>query len=350
MWMPPEPVTREPSGADTSAMFANFNRTERSLSMDMKNPAAVELFLRLVRDVDVIVDNFGPQVMDSWGLGYERLAEANPRLVQLSLTGFGHTDGPRSHYLAYGSTVCSFTGLTQAWGYSHGTHFDYICEAYGVMAVLAALSAREATGRGTFLDLAEVEAGAVLMGPMLLDYVVNGRDSAPIGNDVPGSVWSGVLPCRGDDRWVAVEAETPADWAALATAVDRADLADRSTDDAARAELETSLAAWASALTPLQAARRLQTAGVAAAPVQDSEDLFRDPQLRDRGAIVEIPHPDLGPIDFIGPVHHLSKTPPRVTHGAPRLGEHSEEVLRDWLGVDEAGLTDLREAGGYWRP
>ncbi len=215
IWMPPEPPTKEPSGADTSFMFQNLNRSERSLSMDMKKPAAVELLLRLVAEADIVIDNFGPAVMDSWGLGSERLAAANPRLIQISLTGFGHTEGPRSHYLAYGSTVSSFTGLTQAWGRSHGTHFDYISQAHGVLAALAALAARDQTGRGTVIDLAEVEVAGAMMAPLVLDYTANGVDSEPVGNRVAGAIYSDVLACKGADRWLAIEIENEADWTAL---------------------------------------------------------------------------------------------------------------------------------------
>jgi crotonobetainyl-CoA:carnitine CoA-transferase CaiB-like acyl-CoA transferase len=348
LWYPEETPVHEPSGADTSSMFANFNRTERSLSMDMKNPAAVELFLRIAAAADVVVDNFGPSVMDGWGLGWDQLSAANPALVQLSLTGFGHTEGPRSHYLAYGSTVCSFTGLSQAWGFSHGTHFDYVCEAHGVLGVLAALSARDVTGRGTYVDLAEVEAGGAVMGPLLLDYIVNGRDSSPVGNTVAGSVWSGVVRCAGDDRWLAVEAEDDDDWAALVTVIGRPELAE-TTDAAAREQLASALEGWVSAQTALQAARKLQAAGVAAAPVQDAEDIYRDPQLRARGAVVEVPHPDLGPIELLGPAHRLDKTPPRITAGAPRLGEHGDAVLTEWLGLGQGERDALSDAKAFWR-
>ena len=149
----------------------------------------------------------------------------NPQIVLLSLTGFGHTAGPRSHYLAYGSTICSFVGLTQAWGYPNGVHFDYISEAHGVLGVLAALAARDRTGLGTHVNLAEVETAAAVMGPLILDYIVNGRDSAYRGNQVPGALLSEVVRCAGEDRWLAVEAEDAADWRALAGLTGRDDLA-----------------------------------------------------------------------------------------------------------------------------
>ena len=134
-----DPAVHEPSGAPTSAMFASYNRSVRSLALDMKQPESVDLVLRLAREADVVIENFGPGVVERWGLGYEKIAAVNPEIVMLSQTGFGQT-GPRSHYLAYASTVFSFAGLTQIWGQSHPTAHDYPSAAHGLFAILAALA------------------------------------------------------------------------------------------------------------------------------------------------------------------------------------------------------------------
>jgi len=361
LWAPGEPVVHEPSGADTSPMFANFNRTTRSLALDMKEPSSVALFLRLAAAADVIIENYAPGVMARWGLGYEQIAAVNPRIVMLSLTGFGHS-GPRSHYLAYGATVCSFVGLTDAWQFPSGVHFDYLSQAHGVFGVLAALAARDRTGRGTHVDLAEVETAAAVMGPMMLDYVVNGRRSVVPGNRVPGALLSEVVRCRGDDDWLAVEVQDAADWRALARVAGRDDLAsavaapgpaepaafEQATDalaadalaaDALAAEaLAAALAAWAAERTAQQAMRVLQRAGLAAGAVQDGEDVVRDPQHRERHFLLEMDHPDLGVAEYAAPPHRLAKTPPTVRRPTPRLGAHTVEVLGEWLGMtpDEA--------------
>jgi crotonobetainyl-CoA:carnitine CoA-transferase CaiB-like acyl-CoA transferase len=341
LWAPEDPVVHEPSGADTSPMFANFNRTTRSVALDMKDPSSVDLFLRLAAAADVIVENYAPGVMQRWGLGYQQIAAVNPRIVMLSLTGFGHS-GPRSHYLAYGATVCSFAGLTDAWQYPSGVHFDYISEAHGVFGVLAALTARDRTGRGTHVDLAEVETAAAVMGPMMLDYIVNGRGSVVPGNRVPGALLSEVVRCRGDDRWLAVEAEDAADWRALAAFLGRDDLADLAEaalpPEPARDALGAALAAWAANLTAQQAMRMLQRAGLAAGAVQDAEDVVRDPQHRERHFLLEMDHPDLGVAEYAAPPYRLAKTPPTVRRPTPRLGAHTVEVLGEWLDMtpDEA--------------
>jgi benzylsuccinate CoA-transferase BbsF subunit len=295
----------------------------------------VALFLRLAAVADVIIENYAPGVMQRWGLGYEQIAAANPRIVMLSLTGFGHS-GPRSHYLAYGATVCSFVGLTDAWQYPSGVHFDYLSQAHGVFGVLAALAARDRTGRGTHVDLAEVETAAAVMGPMMLDYVVNGRRSVVPGNQVPGALLSEVVRCRGDDNWLAVEVEDAGDWQVLARLLGRDDLA--APDEGARGALGAALAAWATERTAQQAMRVLQRAGLAAGAVQDGEDVVRDPQHRERHFLLEMDHPDLGVAEYAAPPHRLTKTPPTVRRPTPRLGAHTVEVLGEWLGMtpDEA--------------
>jgi crotonobetainyl-CoA:carnitine CoA-transferase CaiB-like acyl-CoA transferase len=338
LWAPGEPVIHEPSGADTSPMFANFNRTTRSVALDMKDPSSVALFLRLAAAADVIIENYAPGVMQRWGLGYEQIAAVNPRIVMLSLTGFGHS-GPRSHYLAYGATVCSFVGLTDAWQYPSGVHFDYLSQAHGVFGVLAALAARDRTGRGTHVDLAEVETAAAVMGPMMLDYAVNGRRSVVPGNRVAGALLSEVVRCRGDDGWLAVEIEDAADWQVLARLVGRDDLASFVASSAeAAAALGAALASWAAERTAQQAMRVLQRAGLAAGAVQDAEDAVRDPQHRERHFWLEMDHPDLGVAEYAAPPHRLATTPPTVRRPAPRLGAHTVEVLGEWLGMtpDEA--------------
>jgi crotonobetainyl-CoA:carnitine CoA-transferase CaiB-like acyl-CoA transferase len=314
-----DPAVHEPSGAPTSAMFASYNRSVRSLALDMKQPESVDLVLRLARQADVVIENFSPGVVERWGLGYDKIAAVNPQIVMLSQTGFGQT-GPRSHYLAYASTVFSFVGLTQIWGQSHPTAHDYPSAAHGLFAILAALAARDRTGLGIHIDQAQIEVAGAIMGPMLLDYLVNGHEP---GEDPPPGL---VVPCLGDDGWLAVEPEDEGDWQQLATMVGAAGSGDH-------AAVGEALRAWAGTLTPQQAMRMLQKAGLAAGAVQNTEDLTRDPQHRERHFLQEINHPDLGVAECAGPPHRLSKTPATIKRRTPRLGEHTTEILTEWLGM-----------------
>jgi crotonobetainyl-CoA:carnitine CoA-transferase CaiB-like acyl-CoA transferase len=324
---------REPSGADTSAMFAQVNRSTRSLALDMKEPENVELFMRLAANCDIIIENFAPGVLDGWGLSYERLASVNPGIILLSVSGFGRSGGPRSHYRAYGATVASFVGLTQAWGHLSGNALDFTAEAHGLLAILLALAARDRTGIGTHVDLSMVETAACMMAPLMLDYLANGRDSQPRPNEVPGSLLCEVVPCGGSDQWLAVEAEDDADWRALATLLGRPELAARPPAPAARQEAAAALSAWSATLTPQQAVRLLQRGGIAAGVVQNCEDVVCDPQHRARDFFYEMDHPDLGVAEYASSPYRVDGALPHPSRPTPRLGEHNGEVLESWLAV-----------------
>ena len=200
------------------------------------------------------------------------------------------------------------------------------------------------------VDAAQIETAAVVMAPILLEPLVNGRDVEPPGNDVAGSVLSGAFRCAGHDRWVAVELEDLDDWAALCALLECPELGVDDTEQAAerRDELVAVLEAWAAERSPHTAALILQQAGLAAGAVQDMEDVYRDPVLRERGFVVEVDQPDLGVIEYPQSPHRLSATPGRYRCPGPRLGEHTDEILREWLGLDDDEIEDLVDAGAIF--
>jgi benzylsuccinate CoA-transferase BbsF subunit len=323
---PDLPRVAEPGGAETNIMFAGFSRSVRDVSLDLKSPAGLDTFGALLAVADVLIDNFATGVLDRWGLGPDRLAAINPRLVHVSVSGYGRT-GPKAHHLAYGSNINAFLGLSRVWA-PHGTQFDYTAVGHALVAVLAGLEQRDRTGSAVTVDLAQTEAGGAVMAPLYLDYLVNGATDVPGPNEVPGAVLSGVFPCRGDDEWLAVELEDPADWEAACAMLDRPDLSGRTE---AVDDLRAALTAWCSGLTPHQAMFRAQRAGLAAGAVQDSEDLFLDAQHRARGFPVAVDHPDLGPLDYGAPIHRFSRTAVGIRHPSPRVGQHTAEVVAEWL-------------------
>ena len=205
-------------------------------------------------------------------------------------------------------------GLTQIWGRSHGTHFDYPATTHGLFAILAALAARDRTGLGTHIDQAQTEVAGAIMGPLLLDYLVNGHEP---GEDPPPGM---MLRCSGEDGWLAVEPWT------TRTGTGGARLARRPSapDPGDHAAVTEAVRSWAAALTPQQAMRTLQRAGLAAGAVQNSEDVTRDPQHRERHFLQEMDHPDLGVAEYAGPPYRLAKTPATIRRRTPRLGEHTD--------------------------
>jgi crotonobetainyl-CoA:carnitine CoA-transferase CaiB-like acyl-CoA transferase len=342
------PDVREPSGAPTTALYGGLARSVRSAAVELAAPGGPDVVRRLAATADVVVENFRPHVLDRFGCGFEDLRSINPRLSMLSISGYGRT-GRRSTYAAYASNICNHVGLTSAWGHTHGYHFDYVAGYHGALGVLAALRQAATTGVGVHLDLAQVETGASVMMPILVDHLATDTAYERRDNVVPGSIFSAVVACVGADRWLAVEAVDRADWERLCGVIELRPQAVEPSDaelDAAR----TALTAWAATRTPYQAAHVLQRAGVPAAPVQDAADLARDPQLRARGFIVEIDHPDLGRIEYPGAIERTVRPSGGVKGAVPRLGEHTREVLAEWAGIGEQEADALAERGAIWLP
>jgi crotonobetainyl-CoA:carnitine CoA-transferase CaiB-like acyl-CoA transferase len=340
----------EPSGVRTTALFAGMTRGLRSACVDMASDQGRDTFRRLAGQADVVLENLGPGTMESWGCSFADLIVDNPRLVMLSISGYGRS-GPLANFRAYASNINNYLGLTSAWA-PDGIHFDFVAGIHGACAVVAALAEAERGGAGVLVDMAQTETGAAILAPLYLDYLANGRKWSAEPNEVPGSLLSGVFRCQGADAWVAVELEYVRDWAAVCSFLERADL---DLDDAGPTpellgSLRQAIRDWASTVSPFQATVRLQKVGVAAGPVQNSEDLWRDAQLRSREAFVDICHPDLGCIEYPD-----SPKPERTTLGGvrsrgPRLGEHTTAVLSEWLRCSSSEVDRLRASGAVWMP
>jgi crotonobetainyl-CoA:carnitine CoA-transferase CaiB-like acyl-CoA transferase len=336
----------EPSGVPNTLMFSSLNRNIRNLSLEMGTEEGRGLFKRLIASADVLIENFGTGVMERWECGFDALLDVNPRLVLTSLSGYGRT-GPRANYLAYGSNISSFTALTYSWGRSHPTHSDYIAGEHAAVATVAALRHSRTTGRGIHIDVAQIEALSAIMPAMLLDASVNGRDSLPPGNTVEGSLLSGVYATLGYDGWIAVELEGTDDWNRMCSLLERDDLVTAEVPQALerRGVLDAVLTEWCASWTSHTAAHLLQRAGIAAGAVQTPEDVWRDPQLRSRGFLVELDQPDLGRQTHWANLYRFSGVPPASSMAGPRLGTHSRELLRDWLSMDEREIEALVDGG-----
>jgi crotonobetainyl-CoA:carnitine CoA-transferase CaiB-like acyl-CoA transferase len=340
----------EPSGIPTTPLHGGLSRSTRGLSIDMATPEGRDMFRRLVTVADVVVENFSPTLLDRWECSHRHLVEVNPRLVMVSLSGYGRS-GPRAGYRAYASNIANFVGLSSVWGAGHPTHTDYVAAEHAVVGVLAALHMVERTGQGVWLDVAQIDAALATMATLYLDLLASGQSALPLRNEVAGSMLTGVFAAAGRDRWLALELEDLADWNAMTEVLDRPDLVadDEKAAAGRRDELRVAIAAWVAQLSPHAAAHLLQRAGLAAGAVQDSEDIVRDPQLRARDFPVEIDHPDLGVIEYAQSPHRMSVTPGRIERRAPRLGEHTGEVLADWLGMAPREVDEVVASGVAWQ-
>lgn len=363
-WRGPHPqdAARLPDGSinpiahETAHVFNSVNRRKRGVTLDLTTAAGRDALLNLVRISDVVVENFTPHAMHALGLDYRALAAVNPALIMLSMPAFG-LDGPEREYIAYGMTIEAISGMTALTGYHDGppqllgnAYGDSVSGVNGAVAVMIALRARERSGKGSHIELAQVEAFMPLIGGALV-YARQGDDRPHrIGNHHRSVAPHGVYPCQGADAWVALSADTDAVWQALCRAMDAPALAadPRFADVVSRKRHEDALdavvAQWTGQHDRAVVVATLTRAGVTAEAVQTSPDVLADPRLAGGRGFFTVEsrehvgaHPYPGLPFVVEPPLALRESP------APLLGEHSDAVLRSLLGVSETQLRVLHD-------
>ena len=325
-----------------------------SVTLNLKKPEAQELARRLVAKCDVVVENFGPGVMEGLHLGYEELRAVKSNIVMFSMPAAG-LYGPLKDIRTYGLSLTSTTGLDSLTGYLGGppvpmenAFSDPYNGIMGAFAILAALNHRDRRGLGQHIDYSQQEAVMQMVGPAFMDYVMNGRVAGPLGNRHPlaAAAPHGVFPCAGEDRWISIAVTSEDEWRGLLAAMDNPAWADAPelAGPAKRlrhiSDLHERLAGWTAGFDDHELARLLQRHGVAAAPVLNVADLLHDPHYRARGTFIEVRHP-LGFRETIyGAYVKTSRTEARVNPG-PRIGQDNDFVFKELLGLPEERYRQL---------
>jgi crotonobetainyl-CoA:carnitine CoA-transferase CaiB-like acyl-CoA transferase len=335
-------------------IFNKMNRSKRGLCLDAKAADGPEVLRRLVESADVVLHNFSPRGARTLGVDGDAVHRVNPSAVAVAMTGYG-TTGPLSGRVSYGPVLQAHAGFDEATGYRGegptrlGIAFpDAVGGVHGAFAVLAALWERELTGAGVALDVSQFETLLALGGEKLLATSVTGRDPERPGNRSADAAPQGVYPAAGEDRWVALTVPGDAEWMRLVELVGSPALADlRCAGLAERVEhhdrIDVELAAWTSTRDPFTVTAALQSVGVAACPALTNEDLVGDPHLAERGFLVTLDQPDVGPATFPGFPIHFSRTEVHL-RPAPPLGAHNAEVLAE-VGYDPDTIARLAAAG-----
>jgi crotonobetainyl-CoA:carnitine CoA-transferase CaiB-like acyl-CoA transferase len=354
-----QPFHRNTPGPDSSGMFDNCNAGKLGISLDLRSPRSREVVHDLVRWADIVTESFSPRAMRAWGFDYQSLRKVKSDLIMLSTCLMGQS-GPLSGIAGFGNMAAAISGFHNLTGWPDrkpagpfGAYTDYIAPRFTAMALLAALDHHRRTGQGQYIDQSQAESSLHFLTPAILDYTVNGRVENRAGNTDSRFAPHGVYPARGDDRWVAVVCTTDSQWRALASAMKRDNLRDdpRYATAAARLERREELDAMVAEFTKMleagEAEAILQTAGVAAYQVQNSSEIFADPQIRHRGHFVAVEHPTIGATYVEGPRAKLSRTPAQVRSAAPTVGQHNQHVLEQILGYDEDRITELAAASVF---
>lgn len=340
---------------DRSGYFNAMNRNKLGGNLDLRTPEGLAQCRRLVQRADVVVDNFSAGVMDRLGLGPDVLLELNPRLVVVSMSGFG-SYGPDSRFLAWAETIEAVSGLPAVTGYEDGPPMftfqaasDPVAGIFGAAAVLTALRQARSTGAGLFVDLAQLEALVSLTGPGLLDAAMNHRSPERIGNAHPDLAPHGCYPARDPDTWVTIAVRDDAEWARFA------DLVGLHHDEFAtldgrrrhRHRLDDLIGAWTTERTAADVQATLQAAGIPAGAVLNVGDVVADPHVRARELFQPIGHSEVGEYPYYYPVgaRFRDRRRFRAAKPAPAFGEDNAAFLGDVLGLDAEQIDAMYRAG-----
>lgn len=340
---------------DRVPMFHNLNAGKKSFSVDLSKPEGLALVKQLVEVSDVVLDNFAPGVMQRLGLGYEVLSSINPRIIAVSMSGTGQ-QGPLSDVPAYAPTVTSLSGLESVVGYEGeapvgilGLNLaDSFAGLFAFHAILSALWARQETGQGQFVDFSELEGICTMLAQPLMDCAMNGRVMAPSGNSERGAAPCGVFPANGDDAWVAISVEGEQDWHAFCRAVkgapwcEDARWADSAARIAGRESLNALVASWTRELPATSVVEILRSEGLKVAPVHGIAQQVHDPYFWERGLFRKVHVAGLGELTLYGAPWRLTETPTLGTTGAPKLGEHTTQILKGVLNLSDSRIRELQ--------
>ncbi|MCU1524696.1 MAG: frc [Microbacteriaceae bacterium] len=354
--------TQIPGGGgdiNDSPPFRSVNRGKRGIAIDLKTESGRETFLALVKVSDLVVENFRRGVLERLGIGFETLRTANPRIVLLSLSSQG-LDGPESGYLSYGSPLEALGGLMAITGYGvgdplwTGSNVNYPDQLVSIVApgfALAGLRERDRTGEAVHVDAAQREAVTSGVGDTIVEVTTSGRVAVPIGNRDKRIAPQGVYPTTGDDQWIAISVQSDEAWVSLCDVLGLEGLRDDpelATADGRRAQhdrLDSVIGAATAPRDKFLLERRLQEAEVTVGAVATPHEVLQHPQLEALRVPIRV-----GGDNVVqrGVAARFSRTPGAVTRPAPRLGEHTREVLIELLGFDGTRVAELTDAGAIY--
>lgn len=348
------PVTGESNRGSVS--FAQDNRGQKAITLDITKPEGAAVFRRLADKADVLVDNNRPGALEKWGFAPDTLRETNPGLVTVRISGYGQT-GPYKDRAGFDRVALAFAGITGLTGYPdrppvRPAYFvaDYGAGMFGAFGAMLALRARELTGKGQDVDMALYEAVWRMSGTHVASYGLQGKDRERSGNYMPG-----VVPAEqfetSDGHFLVINATTQRAFVKLCEAIGQPELVhdERFTPRAHlmqnHAAIHAILAEWVRPRTLAECQAILDRHGVPATKVYQMEDIVGDPHFADRHQVLSVESADYGQLLQPGVVPLLTGTPGRVTGRAPLLGEHNDEVFLELLGLSPGEVDGLKAKG-----
>jgi len=340
-------------GLNRSGYYAMYNNDRYSLGLDLKHPKARHVLDRLIQWTDVVVENFSPGTLDKLGLNYEAIRAIKPDVIMLSISSQGQT-GP--HYLmpSYGPTLSAYVGHTHLCGWPDRgpcmvdqSFPDFIAPAFASATLIAALDYKRRTGKGQYIDASNVEPAVHWIAPAILDYTANKHIQTRKGNSLPYAAPHNAYRCKGEDSWCVIAVTSETEWTDFCKAIGKMELADdqmfATLLDRKRneARLDHIVEEWTINFTADEVMDKMQAAGVPAGKVHSLQGIVEDPQLRHRDYYRSLQHPEIGEYEALTPSYILSRTPAELRLPFPCLGEHTEYVCRELLGMPDEEFAEL---------
>src|SRR5712671_4850003 len=349
-----------PTVADESAAFLIMNRNKRGIALDLRTQAGRSVLSRLLKNADVLIENFRRGAMEQMGFGYDAVHALNPKLIYCSISGFGRT-GPYADRGGFDLVAQGMSGLMSITGEGPGHPptkvgapvTDITAGILACVGILAALHSRESSGQGQLVDTSLFEAGIVHTYWQSAICFATGHAPGPMGTAHPLNAPYQAFPVA--DGWITVGAANQKNWLKLLEVLEAPELGNdpRFASNAERMHnlpaLQEALAAFFKTRTSGEWLRRLEEAGVPAGPVLDVRQMQADPQALAREMVVETTHPAAGKVKSIGLPIKFSETPGSVTRAAPVLGQHTREVLREH-GFSDAEADQMAVQGAIEMP
>ena len=342
------------SGPRSGFDMQNLHRNKRSMTLNLKLPEGRDVFARLVKTADVVVENYRPDVKFRLGIDYASLERINPRVILASISGFGQ-DGPYRERPGFDQIAQGMSGLMSVTGFPGqgpvrtGTAIaDLAAGLFAALGIMTALLERESSGKGQWVQSSLLQSGVALLDFQAARYLMNGEVPPQVGNDHPTSMPTSAY--KTADSYINVGASGDGMWARLCKALGREDLLSRAEFTGApnraanRVQLNAELNAAFSSRTSGEWIDALNRAGVPCGPIYSIDQVFADPQVRHLGIAAPVNHPTLGRIRLVNQAVTLSRTPATMATATPELGEHTDEVLAE-IGFGEADIAGLRERG-----
>ena len=337
-----------------SAYFMSINRGKKSICLDLKNPEGKTIFIKLIKDADIVIENFKPGVMQKLGLSYDVLAKVNPRIIYAASSGFGHS-GPYSKRPAYDLIIQGMGGLMSITGPGKGqptkvgsSVADIFSGVFTTIGILAAVNERSQTGRGQMVDVAMYDCMVSILENAIARYTTTGVDPVPIGNTHPSI--SPFTSVKTSDGYINIACGNDILWKRLCDLIEKPELFD---DKNYKTNLDRTknmpkllkiLNDSLSNNTSEFWLKKFDEAQVPAGPINSISDIMKDPQIIARNMILELTHPKAGITKVPGTPIKFSRTPSEVKDAAPLLGQHTNEILKS-IGYSDSQINKFKQAG-----